>query len=67
MTIKTVFELQSIKDRLALLDALLSHINIEEVEGKEVDPDYKKLLLKMDTLAKNLNQKRIEIQNTLDN
>ena len=67
MLVRTIFELQSIKDQLALIDALLSHINLEEVEGKEVDPDYRTLLMKMDKLAKNLREKYKEIKDTLDN
>lgn len=68
MVIKTLFELESIKDQLALLSSLTSHIDIEEYQEKEeLNPDYEKLLIKMNNTAKNLKDKLDTLNILLNN
>lgn len=66
MVIVTPFELNSIKDQLSLLTALTSHINFDGYAEKELEPDFKQLLQKMDTMAKNLTAKFNELKTLLD-
>lgn len=68
MVIRTHFELESLRDQLALIKSLGSHINLDEhVYKEDVDPDLEKLLKKMDTSVRNLNEKYEELKKLLDN
>ncbi len=67
MQIRTIFELESIKDQLALIESATSHIDLDGFGEKELDADYKRLLLKLDNSAKNLKEKFEKIKHILDN
>ncbi len=67
MVVKTIFELQSIKDQLALIASLTSHIDPEKYREVEMEEDMKKLLTKAENLSKNLKEKLDALKNILDN
>lgn len=66
MVVRTIFELNSIKDQLSLLAALTSHIEFENMEEREVEEDYSTLLTKMNNTTKNLKEKYEELKQLLD-
>lgn len=67
MIIATPFELESVKDQIALLRVLSSHIDIDELKTRELDRDYEKLLEKMNKSAQNLEEKYQHLKKLLDN
>lgn len=70
MVIRNLFELDSVKDQLALLKMLTSHIDLERYMGgipESHESDYKILLEKMETVTKNLKTKKEDLENLLNN
>lgn len=66
MLIRTVFELNSIKDQLSLIAALSSHIDFDNIEDRELDEEYTRLLTKMNNTTANLKEKYEEIKKLLE-
>lgn len=64
MVVPSVFELNSIKEQLALLSALSAHIDFER---EDMEEDLKRMLTKMDNSAKNLQNKYENLKKLLDN
>lgn len=70
MVIRNLFELDSIKDQLALLNMLTSHINFDNyADGlpESSEADYKILLEKMENVVKNLKDKKTNLEDLLNN
>lgn len=70
MIIRNLFELDSIKDQLALLKMLTAHIDLDKyAEGIQTSPesDYKILLEKMENVTRNLTTKKDDLENLLNN
>lgn len=63
MVVPSVFELNSIKDQLALLKALSSHIDLDR---EERDPEYEQLLVKMNNTIRNLRERHDELKKLLE-
>ena len=67
MVVPSVFELNSIKDQLSLLAALVSHINFEELTTEDMDENLERMLSKMDKATKNLQEKYENLKSLLNN
>lgn len=66
MKVPTTFELDSIKDQLSMLAALSSHIDFDTIEEKNLDPDYERLLKKMNNMSNNLTKKFQDLKKVLE-
>jgi len=67
LVVPSVFELNSIKDQLSLLAALVSHINFEELTTEDMDENLERMLSKMDKATKNLQEKYENLKSLLNN
>jgi hypothetical protein len=60
--------MNSLKDQLALLTAISSHIDFDKYENvDEVPEDFEKLLIKLNNLAKNLKDRHDDLKKLLEN
>lgn len=67
MIVASVFELNSIKDQISLISVLTAHIDWNKYESGELDmEDYKTLLSKMDRTVKNLQEKKVSLEQVLN-
>lgn len=64
MVIRTLFELESIKDQLALIESLISHLSIED---EITEADIKKILTKLNNHSKNLTEKLELLKKNINN
>lgn len=67
VVIRTHFELESIKDQIALIKTLTSHIDIAQLSEKELDKDYKTMLMKAEKTGRNLEEKLESLNKILNN